>query len=106
FFAFLSHTAPGALDYDPKLVVSRTAGLHCHAGRADDGTLVLYATAESPATEVEASLRLPPGRWRATSVSPTTGNVIGEREIEAGRSAVQLPLPPFEEDLAVRLVKQ
>lgn len=105
FVAFVSDTAPGALTHDTKLIVSRTEGLHCHGGRAEEGTFVLYATTESPASNVEASLRLSPGRWKATSVSPTTGKVLAEQEIDAARPATQLPLPPFEEDLAVRLVK-
>lgn len=106
FVSFVEETSPGALRPERKVVMSRTEGLHCHAGRAENGVLVLYATTESPASDVEASLRLSPGKWRAISVLPSTGEVLAETELEAARPATQLPLPSFEEDLAVRITKQ
>jgi hypothetical protein len=105
FVGFVEQTSPGAISPDGRLTSSRTEGLFCSAGWADDETVVLYATTEASPDSPQVGLKLPGGRWKATFVSPTSGSVLREDEIEAGRGVASLSLPAFEEDVAVRLVR-
>ncbi len=64
-----------------------------------------YAIYAHGGSRVTLSLQLPPGRYRADWLNPRTGKLEASREIEAAGSSVDLASPPYEEDVALRILR-
>lgn len=63
-----------------------------------------YALYLDAGTQVELTLEIPKGRYRAEWLNPRTGAVDKTQEIEHGGGQVMLASPAYSEDIALRLV--
>lgn len=59
---------------------------------------------KEPGSPVELSLRLPVGTYSAEWVSPVSGEVLQRRELQHQAGSCKLLSPPFEDDLALRVL--
>lgn len=70
-----------------------------------DAREVTEPTAGEP-IEGEISFRLPPGKYRVSAYSPKSGQYSPAVVVAGGDEVVELPLPVFEHDLVLRVIRQ
>lgn len=77
----------------------RTAAVHALAG---NGSYALYLNGDGIRY---LTVTVPAGRYRAAWFNPRSGGVEAAMEIAADGGDVRLELPPYEEDLALRMTR-
>jgi len=51
-------------------------------------------------------LQLPPGRWTATWIDPVLGSTLQESTLQHPGDQLDIPIPPFDVDIVLRLVRR
>ena len=81
-------------------VVGASPGAVARVLGSPNAAYAIYLEGRSP---TELTLQLPPGHWRAEFISPTTGDLLLQRNLIADNGPTRLPTPEFPHPGAVAL---
>jgi hypothetical protein len=102
--AFIDSFDPAKMKPDTSFVELPAGSEAVACALAEDGQQ--YALYLFGGAETNLALALPKGTYRAEWIDPLNGDVVRSTQVRHKDGLVQLDCPPYEQDIALRLVRE